>query len=193
MADFARGLREELRARDGFEETLIDGVVLAAVRLKVLRADPRALIIFDNKDWDRAHDRAERTFFRNYDRLTRRHGHAAARTGPSADTPGGRASWRASSPHPEPPQPQPQPHPARAATAQAVAPTTPHAPAPAVATPAPAIDKDKATDRPRPNIDRALFRERQLRRLQADPSSLTKRDTRALDQARAAAVRASPR
>lgn len=72
IADYAKRLRAELRALDCVDEMLIDEVVTAAIRLKLLHADPRALDPMGDPSWARIHEKAIRAFFRSYESLTRR-------------------------------------------------------------------------------------------------------------------------
>lgn len=72
FAPFAENLRAELQAQGLCDSVLVDQVVWAAVRLKVLRAHPLAYRPLDPEArvWERAHEASMRAFLRGLDALS---------------------------------------------------------------------------------------------------------------------------
>lgn len=72
LTHFADLLRDDLLATTrNADPILVEDCVAWAIRLKVLLADPRACIVFNNIEWERAHDTASRGFHRAYNAICR--------------------------------------------------------------------------------------------------------------------------
>jgi hypothetical protein len=146
--DFIERFRAELHAESQFDSLMVEEVLLLARRLRLLQKDERATVVFNNREWERAHDQTSRAFFRNYNALTRRTQASRQTSRPAPQLP----SFTRPIPVPNQRPPAPQPSPPIKFESRLESNPTPPPPAP---------------DQTRPPIKNRVQRRKQERALRA--------------------------